>query len=86
MPRLPAEMRISLKKRGGATYRIELIRQPGGTRFWVRRDGVRSKLLPDASATQLAERIRQWILAEAKPAQGRRRAKRKKGSRPDDVA
>jgi hypothetical protein len=28
MPRLPADIRISLKKRGGPTHRIELIRQP----------------------------------------------------------
>jgi hypothetical protein len=28
MPRLRAEIRISLKKRGGPTHRIELIRQP----------------------------------------------------------
>jgi hypothetical protein len=64
MPRLPADIRISLKKRGGATCRIELIRQPGGKRFWVRRDGVRSTLVPEATATEIAERIRQWILSE----------------------
>lgn len=64
MPRLPADMRISLKKRGGPTYRIELIRQRSGKRFWVRRDGVRSTIVPDATATEIAERIRQWILAE----------------------
>lgn len=64
MPRLPADMRISLKKRGGPTYRIELIRQGDGPRFWVRRDGVRSSIVPDATATEIAERIRQWILAE----------------------
>ena len=28
MPRLPADIRISLKKRGGSTHRIALIRQP----------------------------------------------------------
>ncbi len=39
VPRLPAVIRISLKKRGGKTYRIELIRQPTGRRFWIRKDG-----------------------------------------------
>lgn len=80
MPRLPADFRISLKKRGGATHRIELIRQPNGKRFWVRRDGVRSAVVPDASATEIAERIRQWILADdAAGTAGRRTAKKKGG-------
>ena len=39
MPRLAAEIRISLKKRGGKTHRIELIRQPSVRRFWARPDG-----------------------------------------------
>ena len=43
MPRLSADVRISLKKRGGPTHRIEFVRQPVGWRYWVRRDG---KYLP----------------------------------------
>jgi hypothetical protein len=82
MPRLPADLRISLKKRGGPTYRIELIRQPNGKRFWVRRDGVRSSVVPEATATEFAERIRQWILAEdgtlpASPARSKRKGRRR---------
>ena len=64
MPRRPADVRISLKRRGGRTHRIELIRQPDGKRFWVRRNGVKSTKLPTANATEIAERIRQWLLAE----------------------
>ena len=63
VPRLPADIRISLKKRGGKTYRIELIRQPTGRRFWVRKDGKHSSKVPEATATQVAERIRRWLVA-----------------------
>lgn len=47
MPRKPADLRISIKRRGGKTHRIELIRQPFGQRFWVRRDGKISETLPE---------------------------------------
>ena len=33
MPRKPADLRISLKRRGGKTHRIELVRQLGQKRF-----------------------------------------------------
>jgi len=60
---LPADIRISLKKRGGPTHRIELVRQPAGRRYWVRRDGKYSQKVPEATATQIAERIRRWLVA-----------------------
>ncbi len=63
MPRLPADIRISLKTRGGRTHRIELIRQPTGRRYWIRRDGKYSTKVPDATPTQIAERIRRWLVA-----------------------
>ena len=63
MPRLSAEIRISLKKRGGPTHRIELIRQPVGKRYWIRRDGKDSIKLPEATASQIAERIRRWLVS-----------------------
>ena len=63
MPRLPADIRISLKKRGGRTHRIELIRQPLGKRYWIRRDGKDSTKLPEATASQIAERIRHWLVS-----------------------
>jgi hypothetical protein len=65
VPRISADIRISLKKRGGATHRIELVRQPAGRRYWVRRDGKYSTKVPEATATQIAERIRPWLVANA---------------------
>ena len=58
-----ADIRISLKKRGGPTHRIKFIRQPMGRRYWVRRDGKYSTKVPEATATQIAERIRRWLVA-----------------------
>jgi hypothetical protein len=63
VPRLPADIRISLKKRGGPTHRIELVQQPMGRPFWVRRDGKYSTKVPEATATEIAERIRRWLVA-----------------------
>ena len=63
MPRLPADIRISLKTRGGPTHRIELVRQPAGRRYWVRREDKYSTKVPEATATQIAERIRRWLVA-----------------------
>jgi hypothetical protein len=65
MPRLPADIRISLKKRGGRTHRIELIRQPLGKRYWIRRDGKDSTKLPEATASQIAERIRRRLVSKS---------------------
>ena len=65
LQRLPADIRFSLKKRGGPTHRIELVQQPAGIRYWVRRDGKHSTKVPDATATQIAERIRRWLVANA---------------------
>jgi hypothetical protein len=64
MSRLPAHIRISLKKRGGPTHRIELIRQPVGRRYWIRRNGKESAKVPEATATQIAERIRRWLVSK----------------------
>ena len=61
MPRLPADFRISLKRRGGKTTRVELVRQTFGQRFWVRRDGKRSEKVPEATASQVADLIRRWL-------------------------
>ena len=63
VPRLPADIRISLKKRDGPTYRIELVQQPVGRRNWGRRDGKYSTGVPDATASQIAERIGRWPVA-----------------------
>jgi len=65
MPLLAADIRISLKKRGGPTHRMELIRQLVGKRFWVRRKGKPSTKVPEATASQIAERIRRWRLSKS---------------------
>ena len=64
MPRLPADIRISLKERRGRTHRIELVRQPVGKRYWIRCDGKESAKLPEATASQIAERIRRWLVSK----------------------
>ena len=65
MPRLRAEIRINLKKRGGPTHRIELIRQPVGKRYWIRRDGKVSAKLPETTASEIAERIGRWLVSKS---------------------
>ena len=51
-----------LEKRGGPTHRIELIPQTGGKRYWIRRNGKPSTKVPEATASQIAERIRRWLV------------------------
>ena len=46
MPRLPSDIRISLKERGGRTHRIELIRQPVGRPHWGSQPGPGLEWLP----------------------------------------
>ena len=43
----------------------ELIRQPVGKRYWIRRDGKDSAKLPEATASQIAERIRRWPVSKS---------------------
>ncbi len=62
MPRLPADFRISLKRRGSKTHRIELVRNRFNQRFWVRRNGKQSAKLPEATATEIADQIRRWLV------------------------
>ena len=59
-----ADIRISRKRKGGKTHRIELIRPPSVRRYWVVRDRKKSAKLPEATATQIAEAIRKWLAAE----------------------
>lgn len=64
MPRLAADIRIRLKVRGGKTQRAELIRQPVGRHCRIRRDGRASARAPEATATEIADRIRRWLVAD----------------------
>jgi hypothetical protein len=61
MPRVEADVCITLKRRGMKAQGIELIRLPVGRRFRVRTDGKLSSKLPEATATEVADRIRHWI-------------------------
>jgi len=47
-----------LKRRGGKTHRIELVRNPFNQWFWVRRNGKQAAKLPEATATEIADQIR----------------------------
>ena len=61
MSRPPAGIRISLKERGRPTLRIELVKIPFTKRFRIRRNGSKSKKLPEGTATEVAEEIRHWL-------------------------
>jgi hypothetical protein len=65
MPQLPADIRISLKEHSGPTHGIELIRQPVAERHWTGRDGKNSAEVPKATASQIAERIRRWLVSKS---------------------
>lgn len=65
MPRLPADIRISLKnpeKTRCPTHRIELVRPPAGKQYWTDCDGKVSAKLPDANVSQSAEPIHRWLV------------------------
>jgi len=47
----------------GSTHGIEFVRQAVGRRYWVHQDGKYSTEVPEATATQIAERIRRWLVA-----------------------
>ena len=49
MSRPPAGIRISLKERGGPTYRIELLKISFTRRFGIRRNGTKSVKLPEGT-------------------------------------
>ena len=59
-----AEIRISLKRQGGPTYRVELISVPFTRRFRIRRNGTRSRKLREDTATEFADEIRRWLVPQ----------------------
>ncbi len=59
---MPADIRISLKRRGGKTHRVEVIQIPMTKRFWIRRDGRKSTRMSEATASQVAAQIRRWLV------------------------
>ena len=61
VPGLPADIHISLEKRGRRMCRIELV----GRRYGVHRDAKYSTKVPEATASQIAELIRRWLVTSA---------------------
>ena len=41
---------------------MELVRNPFNQRFWVRTNGKQSLKLPEATATEIANQIRRWLV------------------------
>lgn len=64
LPRPKADIRISLKGRNGRTVRLNLTQLLNG-KWLVYRDGARSKKLPLATATAVAEAVRNWIASQS---------------------
>jgi hypothetical protein len=74
MPRLPARFRVSVKDhRPGRILRLELIEQPWPSRFLLRVDGRRVQRLPEASVTQVCDRLRRWLTQLQSPRKTRAR-------------
>lgn len=63
MPRPKSDIRISLKGRDGKPVRLNLIEKLDG-RWMVMRDGKQSKKLPDATTTEIANHLRNWMVSQ----------------------
>jgi hypothetical protein len=63
LPRLKADVRISVKVRGKPCRKIERLRQSFGRRYWIRVDGRTSVKLAEGTPTQIADRLHRWIPA-----------------------
>ena len=61
--RLKSHIRISIKNNvTGKSHKIELIKFPNNSRrFWLRFDGVNSTKTPEATLTQLCNRLRKLL-------------------------
>lgn len=60
MGRPKFDARVSLKKRGGKSVRVDLSRMLDGS-FSVYVNGKRSTKIKRGSATEIAKRLRDWI-------------------------
>lgn len=63
MPRPKSDIRISLKGRDGKPVRLNLIEKLDG-RWMVMRGGKQSKKLPDATTTEIANHLRNWMVSQ----------------------
>ena len=66
MPRLPAEIRISLKN-AWATHRIELIRQPVGKRYWISQATRTPPSCPRFGESDGSHDARRWLFQQSTP-------------------
>lgn len=63
MPRPKSDVTISLKGRDGVTHRLNLTEMLDG-KWVVFRDGAKSKRLPYATSTDVADAIRAWLKSQ----------------------
>lgn len=61
MPTTKADIRISVRRKDGATRKIELVRLPFVDKYWVRLDGVKSKKLEVTTITEVTHKLREWL-------------------------
>lgn len=66
MGRLPAQFRISIcDKKTGETLKVELIDSPGlwgERRYKVRLNGKAATKVPEATLTEVFDRLRRWVV------------------------
>jgi len=63
MTRPKSDIRISLKNRGGKTTRLNLTELLDGS-WLIRRDGKKATAIPAATSTEVADKVRQWIVSQ----------------------
>jgi hypothetical protein len=75
--RKKTDVRLSLHGSGDGspTVRLNLTLDVFGEKWFVDRDGARSKLCPHGSSTEIARLIQRWLIGEAKAVRQRRQMK-----------
>ena len=58
---LKSDIRISVRI-GDKTRKLELIRQPSGSKFWVRIDKRKSQKMDETTITEFTDKLRQWLV------------------------
>jgi len=63
MTRPKSDIRISLKNRDGKTTRLNLTELLDGS-WLICRDGKQAQQIPSATSTEVADKIRQWLVSQ----------------------
>ena len=63
MTRPKSDIRISLKNRDGQTTRLNLTELIDG-KWLIYRDGKQAQQIPAATSTEVADKIRQWLVSQ----------------------